>query len=336
MELNIILPSRPKIINENDSQGTYEIEGLYPGYGQTLGNSLRRVILSSIVGIAITSLKVSGADHEFSTLPGVKEDVLAIILNLKKLHFKLSGDDPQTATIQVKGVKVVTGADIDTGGQVEVVNPEQVVATLTDKNANLELALRLEKGIGYVPKEVLQQTRPPTIGTIVLDAAFTPIRRVSYEVENMRVGDRTDYNRLRLNIETDGSVSPHEALEKSIEIMINQLRAIVGFKAETITAEESGNGEIVEAPVAVETVRMESDLVLPPRLAKDVDLLKTRVEDLALPSRIIRALALAGIRTIGGLARKRESDLARIDGLGARAVDEIKKLLKKHDLELKA
>ncbi|MBI2097840.1 MAG: DNA-directed RNA polymerase subunit alpha [Candidatus Vogelbacteria bacterium] len=334
MELNIILPSRPKIISENDSQGIYEIEGLYPGYGQTLGNSLRRIILSSIAGVAITSLKVTGADHEFSTLPGVKEDVLAIILNLKKIHFKLSSDEPQTATIQVKGVKVVTGADIVTGGQVEVVNPEQVIATLTDKSASLELALTLEKGIGYVPKEVLQQTRPAAIGTIVLDAAFTPIRRVSYEVDNMRVGDRTDYNRLRLNVETNKSISPHEALEKSIEIMINQLRAIVGFKEETMMVEETEGGKIAEAP-APETAKTESDFVLPSRTAKDVDLLKTRVEDLTLPPRITRALALAGIRTIGGLARKRESDLAEVDGLGAKAIDEIKKLLKKHDLELK-
>lgn len=333
MELNIILPSRPKIISENDNQGIYEIEGLYPGYGQTLGNSLRRVILSSIVGTAITALKVSGAEHEFSTIPGVKEDVLAIILNLKKIHFEFSGDGPQTAKLEVKGVKVATGADINTGGQVEVVDQKQTIATLTDKNANLELELTLEKGIGYVPKEVLQQTRPPSIGTIVLDAAFTPIRRVSYEVENMRVGDRTDYNRLRLNIETDGSVSPREALEKSIEIMINQLRAIVGFKEETAMAEEVG--EIIEAPLAAETSKLESALSPSTTMSKDVDFLKTRVEDLALSSRIIRVLTDAGIRTIGGLARKRESDLAEIDGLGVKAVDEIRKLLKKHDLELK-
>lgn len=333
MELNIILPSRPKIISENDNQGIYEIEGLYPGYGQTLGNSLRRVILSSIVGTAITALKIRGAEHEFSTIPGVKEDVLALILNLKKIRFEFGGDGPQTATLQAKGVRVVTGADINAGGQVEVVNQEQVIATLSDKNASLELELTLEKGIGYVPKEVLQQTRPPAIGTIVLDAAFTSIRRVSYEVENMRVGDRTDYNRLRLNIETDGSVSPREALEKSIEIMINQLRAIVGFKEETTMAEQIG--EIVEAPLAAESSKLESGLTPPSPTVKDVDFLKTRVEDLALPSRIIRVLADAGIRTIGGLARKRESDLTEIAGLGIKAIDEIRKLLKKHDLELK-
>lgn len=333
MELNIILPSRPKIISENDNQGIYEIEGLYPGYGQTLGNSLRRVILSSIVGTAITSLKVSGAEHEFSTIPGVKEDVLAIILNLKKIRFEFGGDGPQTATLQVKGVKVATGADINAGGQVEVINREQVIATLTDKNASLELELTLEKGVGYVPKEVLQQTRPPAIGTIVLDAAFTSIRRVSYEVENMRVGDRTDYNRLRLNIVTDGSVSPRAALEKSIEIMINQLRAIVGFKEETTIVEKIG--EIVEEQIATETSKLENGLTPLTLMSKNVDFLKTRVEDLILPSRIIRVLADAGIRTIGGLARKRESDLTGIAGLGIKAVDEIRKLLKKHGLELK-
>lgn len=330
MELNIILPSKPKIIAEDERRGSYEIEGLYPGYGQTLGNSLRRVILSSIVGTAITSVKVTGAPHEFSTLPDVKEDVLTVILNLKKVHFKMAGDDPQTVMIRAKGITTVTAGDAAVGGQVEVVNPKQVIATLTDKNASLEIELTLEKGIGYVPKEVFQTTRPPAIGVIILDAAFAPIKRVSYEVENMRVGNRTDYNRLRFNLETDGSVSPKQALEKSIEIMINQLRAIVGFKAEE-TKLEPETAETAEPLAVVDEPAKESIKPTP----KDVDLLKTRVEDLELSARIVRVLSQAGIRTIGGLARKHEADLRMIDGLGEKGIEEIKDLLRQHDLELK-
>ncbi|MEK7552497.1 MAG: DNA-directed RNA polymerase subunit alpha, partial [Patescibacteria group bacterium] len=333
MELNIILPSKPRIVAEDNNLGTYEIEGLYPGYGQTLGNSLRRIILSSIIGTAVTSLKVTGAPHEFSTLPGVKEDVISIILNLKKVRFKQAGDETQTATIKVKGAKTVTAGDIVVGGQIEVVNPDQIVATLTDKEAVLEIELTIEKGIGYIPKEVLKLTRPAAIGTIILDVAFTPIRRVSYEVENMRVGDRTDYNRLRLNIETDGSMNPREALEKSIEIMISQLRAIVGFKEEE---------PIVSEIEAVSAKRLSDDKEIvdsaersTERRPQDVDLLKTRVEDLELPPRVIRALSNSGIRTIGGLTRKREAALLEIEGLGQKAIEEIKMLLRREYLELK-
>ncbi|MEK7208846.1 MAG: DNA-directed RNA polymerase subunit alpha [Patescibacteria group bacterium] len=330
MELNIILPSKPRIIAEDAIRGSYEVDGLYPGYGHTLGNSLRRIALSSIIGTAITSLKIDGAPHEFSTLVGVKEDALAIILNLKKLRFKMSGDEPQTAQIEVKGVKTITGADITAGGQVEIINPQQTIATITDKNTNLKIELTLEKGVGYVSKEVLQQLRPAAIGTIILDASFTPIRRVNYEVENMRVGDRTDYNRLRFNIETDGTIAPREAFEKAIEIAINQLKAIIGFKEEEkiieqVTAEAAAPSEM---PPVEEAEKNKT----PP----DVDFLKTRVEDLKLSSRVIRVLTENGVRTIGGLTRKRESDLTDVSGLGERGIEEIKKLLKKHNLELKS
>jgi len=325
IDLNIIMPSKPRIIAESGERGVYEIEGLYPGYGQTLGNSLRRIILSSMVGTAITSLKIEGAPHEFTTLKGVKEDLIMIILNLKKIHFKMSGDEPQTVAISVKGARTVTARDIKTGGQVEVVNPDQLIATLTEKNAEFKAELTLECGIGYVPKEALQNTRPPAIGTIILDAAFTPIRRVSYEVENMRVGDRTDYNRLRLTIETDGSVDPHLALEKSIEIMINQLKAIIGFK-EKLPALET---ELPSAgKVGIEKTEM---IVEPP----DNDFLKTRIEDLDFSLRVAKALAGAGIRTVGGLSRKREPDFESISGLGKKGIEEIKEVLARHNISLK-
>jgi len=329
MELNVILPSKPKVLSEDDFRGSYEIEGLYPGYGQTLGNSLRRIILSSIVGSAVTSVKIEGVPHEFSTIDGLKEDALSIILNLKKVHFKLSGDGPVVATVKAKGVKTLTAKDIDVGGQVEVTNPDQVVATLTDKNASLEMELTLEKGIGYVPKEVLKLNRPAEIGTIILDASFTPVRRTSYEVENMRVGDRTDYNRLMIHIETDGSVSPHETLEKSINIMIEQLKAIVGFVEVEKEPELEASGLVTE----VKGDKLKTD---PEESAKDQDFLKTRIEDADLPSRVIGLLSQAGIRTVGGLARKKESDIEEIAGLGAKAVEEIKEYLEKNNLKLKS
>lgn len=324
IDLNIIMPSKPRVIAESEDRGIYEIEGLYPGYGQTLGNSLRRIILSSMIGTAITSLKIEGAPHEFTTLKGVKEDVIMILLNLKKIRFKMSSDEPQVVTISAKGTRVVIARDIETGGQVEVINPDQLVVTLTEKGAEFKAELTLECGIGYVPKEMLQDTRSPAIGTIILDAAFTPIRRVSYEVENMRVGDRTDYNRLRLTIETDGSISPRLALEKSIEVMINQLKAIIGFKEELSEVEVE---EPVKKVVATETEELPEPT--------DSDFLKTRVEDLDFSPRVAKALAGASIRTVGGLSRKREIDLAEVSGLGEKGIEEIKEVLARHKISLK-
>src|SRR3989344_79231 len=204
--VNIILPSKPKVISEKDNTGVYEIENLYPGYGYTLGNSLRRIILSSLPGAAITSVKIDGVSHEFSTIDGVKEDVIMIILQLKKVRMKITGEGTQPLELKIKGPKEVSAADIKAPGQVEILNPEQHLMSLTGKT-EVRLEITVEQGLGYVPKEALQKERVE-IGAIAVDAAFTPIRRVNYEVENMRVGNRTDFNRLRVTIETDGSLKP--------------------------------------------------------------------------------------------------------------------------------
>ena len=235
---SIVLPSKPRIISEQEFSGSYEIDSLYPGYGHTLGNSLRRIILSSLPGAAITSLKIAGVSHEFSTIDGIKEDVITILLNLKKVRIKMLTDEPQTITLKMKGVNEVRASDLKVPGQVSVLNPELVLAHMTDKNVSLDIEITVEKGLGYVSKEMIQKNRVD-IGSITLDAIFTPIRRVNYEVENMRVGDRTDFNRLKIFIETDGTITPKESLEKAIEIMINQLKAIVGFKEEEIIAPKS-------------------------------------------------------------------------------------------------
>ncbi|MEK7538312.1 MAG: DNA-directed RNA polymerase subunit alpha [Patescibacteria group bacterium] len=319
LDYNITLPSKPKVLAEDNFKGSYEIEGLYPGYGHTLGNSLRRIILSSLLGAAITTVKIEGAAHEFSTLEGVKEDVITILLNLKKVRFKLATVEPQVVTLSVKGAKTVTAGDITVGGQVEVLNPELPLATLTDKNASLTIEITVAKGFGYVSKEVHQKDKVD-IGTIAVDAIFTPIRRVNYEVDNMRVGDRTDYNRLKISIETDGTITPRRALESSIEIMINQLKAVIGFI------------EHDEAAETTETVSEEKGTKKDPA---DSEFLKTRIESLDLSTRTANALAHANVRTVGGLARKSEEDLLEIDGLGDKGIQEIKRVLGSHNLVLR-
>lgn len=318
----IVLPSRPKIISEDGTKGVYEIDGFYPGYGFTIGNSLRRIILSSLPGAAITSIKIAGVDHEFSSIKGVKEDVVMIMINIKRLRLKMLTNEPQTLTLKVKGAKVITGKDIDVPGQVEIINPELTIATLTDKDAELDIEMIVEKGLGFVSRDSLGKNKVD-IGTIMLDANFTPIRRVSYEVENMRVGDRTDFNRLRILIETDGSLTPNEALEKSITIMIEQLKAITGFEEkEEVDEEMSETGE--------ETAKTkESGQKL------DSEFLKTRIENLELSARTLNALSSANIRTIGGLARKKEKDILEVEGLGAKGVAEIKRVLSEHGITLK-
>src|SRR3972149_4585528 len=228
-DLNVILPSKPRIVLEEETKGVYEIDGLYPGYGHTLGNSLRRIILSSLPGAAVTAIKIVGVDHEFSVIDGVKEDVVTILLHLKKVRFKMLTDEPQKVTLSVKGPKAVTAGMIKAPGQVEILNPDLHIADITGKGVNLEIELTIERGLGFVPKEVLQKGKVES-GTIALDAIFTPIRRVSYEVENMRVGDKTNHNRLRIAIETDGTITPRESLERSIAIMIDQLNAILDIK----------------------------------------------------------------------------------------------------------
>lgn len=324
LENNILLPSKPRIVKEEGFSGIFEIDGLYPGYGHTLGNSLRRIILSSIPGAAITKVKIDGVSHEFSTINGVKEDVITILLNMKKIRMKLTGDEAQTVSIKSKGVKILKASDIICPGQVEILNPDQYIAELTDKTSNLDIEMTVVNGMGYVPKEVIEKERVE-IGSISLDAIFTPIRRVNYEVENMRVGDRTDFNRLRISIETDGTLGPKEALEKSILIMINQLKAIVGFKEEEIVVEEKIADLKDESASDEESSKKELD----------VEFLKTRIDTIGLSPRTVKALSNANIRTIGGLARKKEADILDIEGLGSKGIQEIKKVLSGYGITLK-
>lgn len=307
MENSITLPSKPRIVSDDGAEGIFEIDGLYPGYGHTLGNSLRRIILSSLPGAAITSVKIEDVSHEFSTVDGIKEDVVTILLNLKKLRFEMIAGEAQTVTISVKGPKKVSGDDLVLPGQVRLLNPNSYICEISDK-AEFTAEFTIERGLGYVPREMHKKDRVE-IGEISVDAIFSPIRRVNYEVENMRVGDRTDFNRLRIAIETDGTIAAKAALEQAIEIMITQLKAVVGFREE----------ELPVASVATADTSSSSEI--------GAEALKTRIEDLELSARAVSALEKANIRTVGGLARKKESDLLEIDGLGPKAIQEIKRAL---------
>ena len=207
-----------KTISEDAHRGVFEVDGLFAGYGLTLGNALRRILLSSLPGAAVTYIKIKNASHEFSTLPGMKEDIIELTLNFKKLRFEMHSEEPQTLLLKVKGERVVTGADIEGNADVLVMNPEEVIATLTAKDAELEVEVTVERGMGYSAVES-RKAEKLTIGTIGIDAFFSPVKKVHYNVENMRVGDRTDYNKLTLEIETDGTVSPSTALHESAAIL---------------------------------------------------------------------------------------------------------------------
>jgi DNA-directed RNA polymerase subunit alpha len=321
LEKTITLPSKPRIVKETETAGTYEIDSLYPGYGHTLGNSLRRIILSSLPGAAVTHLKIAGVEHEFSALDGVKQDTIGLILNIKRIRFGLTTEEAQTVTLKKKGVGVVTAGDIKCPGQVSVANTDLVIAEITDKSTELDIEMTVQHGIGYVPKEELQKDRVD-VGAIAIDASFSPIKRVNYEVENMRVGDRTDFNRLRISIETDGVVAPREALERSISIMISQLKAIVGFK-ESHDEDSSSSMTVADAGATSEDKESYDDV------------LKTRVEQLDLPARVINALSTANIRTIGGLARKKAADILTLEGIGEKGLEDIRKALVEFGVSLK-
>ena len=328
-EYKIVMPSKPRVVLEEGNKGVFEIDGLYPGYGHTLGNSLRRIILSSLPGASITSIKIDGVNHEFQTLDGIKEDVIVMILNLEKTRFKMISNEPQIVTLSVKGPKEVTAGDIKTGGQVEILTPELHIAEVVGK-INLNIEMKIEKGLGFIPKEIFQKEKVD-VGTIAVDAIFTPVRRVSYEVENMRVGDKTNHNRLRISIETDGTLTPREALSQSIEIMINQLKAIIDFKE--IEAPKSEKAEVLASDGSLQDGEKNS---AGEKKGPDfTDILKTRTDSLDLSTRTLNALTSANIRTLGGLARKKREDLLEIEGIGEKGISEIKKVLSKFGFNLK-
>jgi DNA-directed RNA polymerase subunit alpha len=232
----IPVPQKPKVTAIGENVSKFEILGCYPGYGATLGNAIRRVLLSSLEGAAAQSVKIKGVSHEFTAIPGVLEDAVQILLNLKQLRFRLHGDEAVMVTLKAKGEGAVTAGDIKAPSSVEIVNPEQLIVTLTDKKSEFEMELEIGKGIGYVPVEV-RENEEREIGTIALDSIYTPVRRVNYEVENMRVGKRTDYDKVSIEVVTDGSVAPEVAFAKAVDILVGQFAAIQDEAVVTVTEE---------------------------------------------------------------------------------------------------
>lgn len=314
----ILLPKKPKIISKKENWARFKIEALYPGYGVTIGNSLRRVLLSSLPGAAVTQVKIKGIQHEFSTIAGILEDVIVIMMDLKQMRFKMYTDEPQKATLKVKGEKEVKGSDFKLPSQVELINKSCHIATLTDKKAELEMEIQIEKGIGYEPVERRKKKEKLEIGVIPIDAIFTPIKRVSFGVENMRVGERTDFDRLNLEIETDGTITPEEAFFRSSEILVKHFLQL---------------SEALEKPAQPEK---EKEVSIAEKPAKEKeDSTKIKVEGLKLSGRTLNALLNNNIKTVVGILKKSEKTLLGLEGMGEKGIKEIKKVLKKLGLELK-
>jgi len=313
----IPLPLPPKVIQKKKNQAVFEVEGLYPGYGVTVGNALRRVLLASLQGAAVIEVKIKGVPHEFSTISGVLEDTIMILLNIKKLRFKIFEGESQKIQLKVKGEGEVKGSDFKCPSQIKLVNPELHIATITDKKTELDIEIHVERGIGYVPKEQLK-TKKSEIGAIAVDAMFTPIRNVNFQVENMRVGDRTDFDKLSLEIETDGTIAPEEAFFEACDILIKHFNILFEGKAGKEKKEEGPGGHLAAKATEGET-----------------DVTKLLVEDLKLTGRTLNALVNNGIKTVGGIVRKSEKSLAELEGMGDKAISEIKRKIKKLGLELK-
>jgi DNA-directed RNA polymerase subunit alpha len=306
----------PKIVQEqiSENRGIFEIEPLDRGFGYTFGNSLRRVLLSSLEGAAVTSVKIEGVAHEFTTLQGVREDVTDILLNLKNLVCVLHGESPEIEVhLAKRGAGKVTAADIEAPADLEILNPELEIANLSDRG-KLEMTLTIGRGRGYVPSD---DNRGPehTIGVIPVDSIFSPVRRVSYDVEAARVGQRTDYDKLRLDITTDGSVEPREALARASEILIEQLMQFAN-------ADRIDGLGAAEAPVAAE-----------PSLAGGME--NFPIEELELGVRSYNCLKRVGIETIGDLVSKSEAELGAIPNFGKKSIEEVKDSLGAHGLLLR-
>ncbi len=308
----------PKIVHEevDEHRGVFVIEPLDRGFGHTFGNSLRRVLLSSLEGAAVTSVKVEGTAHEFTTLPGIREDVTDIVLNLKNLVARLHGDSPEVEVhIAKKGAGTVTAGDIEAPAELEILNPELEIANLSDRG-RLEMTLTIGRGRGYSPAE-LNRGPQHTIGVIPIDSIFSPVRRVSYQVESARVGQRTDYDKLTLDITTDGSVDPKDALAEAAEILIRQLTIFTDIEA-------------------IDALRPSADQPQErgePGTAHPME--NFPIEELELGVRSYNCLKRVGIETIGDLVMKTENELAAIPNFGKKSIEEVKETLAQHGLTLR-
>ncbi len=309
--IEIEKPTINKYIDEDGNYGKFVVEPLERGYGTTLGNALRRILLSSLPGAAVTSVKIDGVLHEFSTIPGVKEDVTEIILNLKKLAIRLNGENTKRVIINAVGPKEVTAADIIGDSDLEIFNPELHIATL-EENATLVMEINMARGRGYVPAE-MNKTESTPISVIPVDSIYTPVRKVNFTVENTRVGQVTDYDRLVLEIWTDGSITPDEGVSIGAKIMQEHLNLFI---------------QLTDATGAMEImVEKEED--------QKEKALEMTIEELELSVRSFNCLKRAAINTVEELTQKSEEDMMKVRNLGKKSLDEVKAKLEELGLGLR-
>lgn len=316
----ITLPQKPKYFPTDEKSGRFEIDGCYPGYGTTLGNALRRVLLSSLDGAAVTSVKIKGVKHEFSTIPNVMEDVIQIILNLKQVRFRIFSEEPVRVSLKVKGEKSVSAGMIECPSDVEVVSKDAHIATLTSSKSELEMEIEISKGIGYVPVEQ-QEREKKEVGVIAVDAIYTPIRRVNYTISNMRVGKRTDFEKINLEVATDGSITPEEAFSKSVSILVDQFSVLSELgEIESAEDEKENSGKEVE--------ETEAEISSDEAPKEEVDPRNIKVSDLKnLSTRTLNVLEKGKISEVGDVLKLSEEQILELEGMGAKGVKEIKKAI---------
>lgn len=313
MSLKLHTPSISAIEEHDSSSATFVIEPLHTGYGQTLGNSLRRVLLSSISGAAVISFRIKGASHEFTTIPGVRDDVLQIMLNLKGLRFRMFTDEPQIITVSKKGSGDVTGADITVNADIEVVNKNHVITSLDSSTDSFEMELMIGTGRGYRTLETSLEEKPTDM--IAIDSIFSPVLRVRYRVENTRVGDMTDLDKLNLTIDTDGTITPKEAFEEAAAILQSQYAALAG-------------ATVVEtAPFATQTVTLEAA-----SSEDEPEELMVSVEDLGFNARTTNALINNDIHTLRDLVNLTDVEMKELKGFGSKALDQVRDRLAEMEL----
>ena len=306
---NIPLPNKVQFAKEEGFRSEVVIEPLYPGYGVTVGNALRRVLLSSLPGAAVTAVKIKGVDHEFSSIQNVTEDVVDIILNLKQLRLRVNSEEPVKLTLSVKGEKEVKAAHIKADSRVEIINPDLVIATLDNKSAELSMDIIVEQGLGYQPVEI-RESEKLEIGMIAVDAIFTPLKLVNFDVKNVRVGQITNYDKLTITMETDGTITGREAMDRAAAILVDHFAMLKTSEMLTERAEE----EVTAAPAAEP---VEEAIKAP---AADL-------ADLGLSNRSYNALLRNNIGSISQVSGMTREDLSNLEGLGEKSIDEILKAL---------
>lgn len=322
---HITLPLAPRIASEGHNEAMFVIDNCFPGYGVTLGNSLQRVLLSSLMGSAIIAVKIEGVDHEFMTMPGVMEDVITIIMNLKKVRFRISTAEPVRGTLMAKGdksEKTVTAKLFKFPSDVTLINPDALIATLTSRKAAFKMEVIVQQGLGYRTAAENKAAHPLEAGMIAVDSIFSPIQKVNYRVDNMRVGEQTNYNRLSLTIKTDGSLSPREALLTAANILVGQFGSMTGLpgKKRSAASKSAGARAEKEAPAPVASASSN-------KAEASVESQSILLKELKLSSRIDNILEEQGVATVGQLVEKGEAALGTMPGIGDKAVKEIRRKL---------